>query len=319
MTVLWNAFLLITFYSLSAGAQMMPMNNQMMMNQCQPMPGPGGQITFPNMACVQQYTQMNGAAMGQSHNCIGMLAQNFGQSLSQSYQARAERNNLLMQQATTRFEHLKECRRELLEAFNEYQKARTEHQQKINQMQMKMSRAELEYKTQVLQLEKECRQSANEEFNQYREQVYQRSVIHDPTQLPGFNQRINSHRRNFFENCYRDQTNVKMIGLSQDSYRLAILEIETEIQNSRDALANMEDQISRIQTNTLRNCEDQDALNDYNEALARQNAADAIALAQKQAALGAFQAIMGCVDPGRTPSGGGNPDATRGQSTRGTL
>lgn len=297
-----------------AQAQMMsPMMQQQMMQQQmmnqQMMGNPW------NQAQINQHLQMQGASMGGPGNCLGMLAQNFSQSLSSTYQARSERNNMLMEQATNRFEHLKSCRQELLSGMIEFEQAKLKHQQNIDSMQMKMKRAELEYKTQVLEIEKECRANANDEFQKYRENIYKRQVIDDPTMLAGFNRRINSHQEVFFQGCHRDRTNVKMIGLAGDSYRLAINELETELQNSRSALESMELQTQKIQRNTLKNCEDQEKLNAYNEALARQNAEEAISLAQTQAALGAFGAIMSCVDPGNRQPTGSNPDTTRGRNT----
>ncbi len=280
----------------------------------QPYMGPNGQLIFPGgMMQVQQYVQMNGAAMNGQNNCLGRAAQSFTQSVSQSYEAHNQRSNLLMQNATTRYEHLKTCRQELLDVWREMEKAKLAHQQNVNQMEAKIRQAELAYKTKVLEVERECRQKANEEFIKYRDGIYQQSVVADPTMLPGFNQRINNHRRNFFETCYRDPTNVKMLGLLGDSFQASVLEIQTEMKNSRDALQNMDLQARSIQKNSLQNCEDQDKLNDYNEALAKQMASRAINMTRMQAALGALQTVASCVDPGRLP--GSKQDTTSGRPT----
>lgn len=316
MSVILKTVITFLAFSPMAWSQMIPQVGGMMRQPMsgQPMVGPNGELIFyGGMMQMQQYMQVNGAAMNGQNNCLGRATQNFSQSLSQSYEAHNQRTNLLMQNATTRFEHLKTCRQELLDVWREMEKAKLAHQQNANQLQTKIRQAELEYKTKVLEVERECRRSSNEEFVQYRDSIYQQSVVADPTMLPGFNQRINNHRRNFFETCYRDPTNVKMLGLLGESFQASILEIETELKNSRDALQNMDLQARSIQKNSLQNCEDQDKLNTYNEALSRQMASRAINMTRMQSALGTLQTVASCVDPGRQP--GSNQDTTRGRPT----
>lgn len=314
MSVICKTVITFLMFLPAAWSQMMPAGGQMMQPfGAQPFIGPNGQLVFQSQMQLQQYMQMTGAAMNQSHNCVGMAAQNFSQSLGQSYEAHNQRSNLLMQNAATRYEHLKTCRQELLDVWREMESAKLRHQQNTNQVEAKIRQAELDYKTKVLEVEKECRQSANEEFLRYKESIYQQSVVQDPTMLPGFNQRINNHRRNFFEACYRDPTNVKMLGLLGESFQAAVLEIQTEMKNSRDALQNMDLQARSIQKNSLQNCEDQDKLNAYNEALAKQMASRAINMTRMQAALGTLQTIQSCTDSGRLP--GSNRDATSGRPT----
>lgn len=260
---------------------------------------------------LEEYNQLLGQTQGGPGNCVGNLAQSMQQSMSGSYEAHNQRTNALMQAATTRFETLKNCRQELQQAWLDLEKAKLEHQQKVNEREAKVRRQEIAFKKAVLDMERECRTQANQEFAEYKKGVYSRQVIHDPSQLPGFNDKINGAHQGFFQACHRDPVNSQLVRLHGQEFQASILEIETEIKNSANFIESLELQLSRVQRNTLQNCEDAERLNAYNEALTQQMAQRALSLARSQSMFGAIQGIMGCIDGGvRAPTGGRNPDAT---------
>lgn len=252
---------------------------------------------------LDQYQQMQMAQMGNGGNCFNTLANSMNQGLTQSFSAYQNQANMLMQNADRRFQNLRDCRSELRQAWLDFQEKKQENATLSMDLPNKINRAKIEFEGKLLEIQNECRAQSNEEFAKYRERLYGSGPLSDPTQLVNFNNNINSHRETFYQNCYRTPENRRRVELLSSSLRLAISELQTAVTSSNEALNNFSEQIRTLQADTVRNCEEQKELQEYNERISASIAARGMSLARQQMALGMIGALQSCMDPGRVPAG----------------
>ncbi len=271
----------------------------------------GAMVTVP----AAEYQNMMAAQGG---NCFDQLAQTMNQGMSNSFQAYQNQTNMLMDNANKRFTTLKDCRSELRQAWLDFQNKKNEHLKEQNALPVRIKKAELAYQTEVLKIQQDCRQQTDQDFAKYREGIYKQGALNDPTQLVNFNNRINSHRKTFYESCFRSPENRKRVDLLGQTLKLAIDEINSNMKTADDALESFTRQSEQIQADLVKTCEEQKELQAYNERLSAQVAARGNSMTRQQLALGLITSIGSCQDGGRVPAGT-SPDTTRTGSSGGAM
>lgn len=257
----------------------------------------------------QQASRMQGGPQ----NCLPSIQEALDSSLSNSYDAYKGQTETLMQNADVARRNAQSCRNNLVEHWQRYKEAEQENSKMRNQMALKMRAAELEYKTELNKLKRECQQRANEEQVAYSESISNGGVINDHTMAVGFQQRINNFYNTAFNNCYRgDAVTREGIGLMKSSLENKILEIEAEMKTSNEALAYMSEQVQKLQEMAIKDCEENEALASYNAKLTEQVAQRGRTITSIKNFMGAMTAVASCGDPNAAPLNNtqSNPDAT---------
>ena len=177
--------------------------------------------------------------------------------------------------AVARFENLSQCRGELRGKWAEYQKEQFKRDKERSSLSIQLRLAELGYQKALNGIRRQCRQQSNAEFAEYKKRAHRQAAVVGPHQLHGLNDRINSYRRNFYENCYRSPENVQAMQIASKELTLKIDKANTEMGIVEDQLQSVHRQIAMTQKDTLRDCEGKKNLIDYNQALAQQITAKA--------------------------------------------
>lgn len=259
---------------------------------------------------LSEYDRLRTEQQNSGASCLNNISQVMGQGMQASYQAYVQQADALKQNATTRFETLKQCRNELRSAFLDYKKAEDQNNINRKMKKIKVARAESEYRLKVLEFKESCQSKADQEFIKYKAEVYKEGVINDPTKAVNFNNRINSHRKKFFQACYQSEINNEKVLELGKQLQINLAEIDVEMESSADSLASMVEQTRLIQKGILDNCEDQEELNKYNQSLSEQIAARGLSMTKQQQTMGLLGAMSSCLNPGTQRSLSSSPENT---------
>ena len=147
------------------------------------------------------------------------------------------------------------------------------------------------------EIRRQCREQANTEFAEYRKRVQRQAAVVAPHELHGFNNRINSYRRGFYENCYRSPENVQAMQIASKQLTLNIDKANTEMKIEEDTFQSFHTQTAMIQKDTLRNYEGQEELFAYNQALAQRITAKASFINTSKSKSQKLLNAIACIQP----------------------
>ncbi|MEM7646485.1 MAG: hypothetical protein AAF203_06225 [Pseudomonadota bacterium] len=267
-----------------------------------PFANPGVVLTWEQaqqLALQQQNAQNPMANLIQGVGvCFNALARNTDQGLSSNFDILKERNNNLLQHANRRFETLRQCRSELLEAGLRFEERKTELERENVRQNAGVRDAELQYRIAIKEIKDQCKAQARDEWATYRERVYGNGVIQGKVNLiVGFDQRVQSAERTFYSSCISDESNRESAQLAGIQLQNAVQTIKENVDLNNQAISDFMDQTRKVQSTKVKDCEDQERLNAYNEAVVAQTTAEGSNLAKRKTSLGLVSAVNECVNP----------------------
>lgn len=234
-------------------------------------------------------------------NCFSNLSNNFKGGLDRDYQFEQDRARQLMEAAEKRAETLKNCRQELRKTWIDFQNKKAEQAKQRALYPVKLRQAELNYQKELNRIQRQCREKGNADYVKYREIIEARGAL-GPDQLHGFGNRINKHRRHFFQSCYQGEDNVNAMKVADRQLALNIDRARAEMRSVDEMVQSFEEQTELVQEDILRDCEKQKELNKYNETLAGRLAAKGNTNNKYHTTLNFSSSILGCMGSG---GGGG--------------
>lgn len=270
---------------------------------------------------IYQMGAQDAQRQGGPQNCLPMLQEALSSSMSNSYNAYQNQTNTLMQNAEAVRKNAQSCRNNLLQQWQRYKEAEQANSRDRLQVNVKIRQAELEYKTELNKLKRQCQQQAVQEQTAFQEAVSKRGVINDPTLAVGFQQRINRFYDTAFNNCFRgDAVTREGIQLMKSSLVNKVMAINAEMEASDQALAYMAEQVQKLQEATIKDCDENEAITEYNAKQTEQVAQRGRAITVANNVLGTITAVASCGDPNevqRQPTQA-NPDSTGSTRPAGT-
>lgn len=246
-----------------------------------------GMVSVP----MQEYMQMMQA---NQQGCFTDLSNTVNDGLSSKFEAYSNRTEILLAEATRRYEAAKDCRNDLLEDWQQWQKKQAETKAAKALYPYLVRRAELEYRQKLLQVEVSCRKSSYDQWMQYKASAPK--LINDPTRAVSYEQTLNAAKDAFFNACIRNNDQLNQNKLMEADLLLKVEEMNAKIQVDDENIRDFRTQVEMVQSEKLRNCQTyQEDLLKYQEQLSKQLAEKAVTKVKQEQLLGTVANIANCI------------------------
>lgn len=249
--------------------------------------------------------------------CIGGLAGAIlggnSQSNNNANEVAAQKTKIAMENAKQFFENRKSCREDLADAQIELLEAQDKFAQKAKLLPVKLAKSKTKYKKELHELKKQCDETAGKSFEAYRQYMDGDGVVSvrdgGPQALIGRSEKINRHRKLFYDDCLASEMNIEAVEIAGEELRNNLMEINALQDSASETLANITKRIKLKQSETIEICKMADELQDYLAKVATQQTASSNASSQNNGLSSIIGAIGNCI------GGGGSKDATGSSAT----